>query len=161
MSTNYGNRVMIHKNGEEGGFHIDAMTGAILTPSNERPDWADGLATAMLAERVGHYERALGHHLPETMRTPQAINYADLSWVGVDAEGDEVEIEASQDFRSEVISTILEIDTSVEGWEKLMENAIAGHEADYTYMTQPTDEQTLAEAEGKDFSEAAKKAVEG
>lgn len=161
MTTNNGKRTIVHKNDEEGAIHVDAMTGAILTPNEERPDWTDGLATALLAERVGYYERSLGHHLPENMRTPDAMNYADLSWIGVDAEGDEVEIEASQDFRSEVLSTVLEIDTSAEGWEQLMANAVAGHESDYTYMSQPTDEETLAEAEGQTFSQADKKSAEG
>ena len=161
MTTNNGKRIVIHKNGEEGAFHVDAMTGMILTPADERPIWAEGLATAMLAERVGFYERSIGAQMPEGVRSPDAINYADLSWAAVDAEGDEVEIEASHEFRSEVLAELLQIDTSVAGWETLMENSVASHAADYTYMTQPTDEVTLAEAESVTFGQVEKKAAEG
>lgn len=161
MTTNNGKRILIHKTGEEGAFHVDAMTGMILTPPEERPDWAEGLATAMLAERVGFYERRMGTNIPEVLRAPDAIAYEDLSWVGVDQEGDEVEIEASHEHRSEVLAELLKIDTSVEGWEQLMQTAIAGAEVDYTYRTSPTDEATLAQAEPMNFSDAEKKAAEG
>lgn len=161
MNTNNGKRIIVHKKGEEGAFHVDAMTGLVLTPPEERPMWSEGLATAMLAERVGYYERALGTNIPEGLRAPDAIAYEDLSWIGVDQEGDEVEIEANAEFRSEVLAELLSIDTSVEGWETLMENAVASASVDYTYMTHPTDEETLAEAEPHTFSEAEKKSAEG
>jgi hypothetical protein len=151
MSLN-GKKIIVHKTDAEGAMVIDALTGNIVTPADQRPDWADGYATAILAERVGYYEKRMGSHLPDGLRSPEAINVDDLSWVGVDTEGEEVEIEAKAEYRQTMLSTLLGIDTSADSFDDFM----AGEGAhtvmvDYTYQTHPTDEQTLAEAEGENF----------
>lgn len=161
MTTINGTTIPVHKAGEEGIITIDAMTGQITTPSNERPLWAEGLATAMLAERTGFYERSLGVQMAETFRLPEAFEYADLSWVGVDEEGDEVEIEASHEHRSMVLASALGIDVEEAGWDKALPGAVAEVEVLHSYSTAPTDEQTLAEAEGITFGQVDKKSAEG
>jgi len=161
MNTNNGHTIPVHKAGDEGILLIDAMTGQITTPSNERPAWSEGLATAMLAERWGFYEKALGVQMADQFRTPEAFEYADLSWVGVDEEGDEVEVEASHEHRSMVLAAALGIDVTEEGWDKSIEGTVAEAEVLHTYATHPTDEQTLAEAEGVTFGQVEKKVAEG
>lgn len=149
------NTILVHKTDEAGAIIVDRMTGSILTPSNERPDWAEGLAAAMLAERVGWYENRLGKNLPDTLRSPHACNYADLSWVGVDAEGDEVEIEAAAEYRMTTLAAIMELDLDADNFELPVSGEVAHAFTDYTYTTTPgTDEQTLAEVEGQTFGVA-------
>ena len=161
MNTNNGNTIPVHKSGDEGILTIDAMTGTITTPADERPTWAEGLAVAMLGERTGFYEKRLGALLTEDLRSPEVLEYADLSWVGVDEEGDEVEVEASHEFRSVKLAELLGIDTTEAGWDATMEGAVAEAEVTHTYATHPTDERSLAEAEGVTFGEAEKKAAQG
>lgn len=161
MTTNNGRTIPVHKAGDEGILTVDAMTGTITTPAGERPIWAEGLAVAMLAERVGFYERALGALAAESLRMPEVFEYADLSWVGVDEEGDEVEVEASHSYRSEQLAMHLGIDTSEAGWDASLPGAVAEAEVAHTYQTHPTDERTLAEAEGITFGQVEKQASNG
>lgn len=153
-----GKHIIVHKTGEEQAFIIDAFTGQIITPPQERPQWCEGYAAAMLAERTGWYEKRLGTHLPDGLRSPEVVNTADLSWIGVDEAGDEVEIEADATFRQQNLATILEMDTSPEGFDALLDQHKVGAEVDFTYSTHPTDEQTLQEAQGATFAEDAKAA---
>lgn len=161
--SNNGKRIIVHKDGEEGAFHIDAMTGQVLTPTNELPIWANGFATALLSERVGWYEQRLGAQLPEGIRKPEALNVADLGFVAVDEAGDEVEIEASSEYRQRTLSVMLDIDTAADGWADFMKQFEVGAEVDASYSTAPTDEETLAEAEGSEMpkGEEAAKAANG
>lgn len=145
--------IIIHKTNAEGLLLIDALDGSVITAPEERPDWAEGLAAAMLAERNGWYEKRLGKWLPDALRSPQSMNADDLTWIGVDHEGDEVEIEASTEYRTDILATLLEIDTSADSFELPVDGEVASALVDYTYMTAPTDEQTLAEAEAQDFGE--------
>lgn len=150
------NRIAVTKSGHEGGIHIDALTGQIVTPPEQRPDWAEGYAVALLGERTGWYEKRLGEQLSESIRKPDMIDASDLGWVGVDAEGDEVEIEASHEFRMDVLSGLLNIDRQDFDQERNFQNAIAQAELDHTYVTHATDEATLQEIEGTSFNEVAK-----
>lgn len=161
MTTINGKTIPVSKKDSEGIIEIDAMTGTITTPPGERPDWAEGLAVAMLAERVGYYEKALGATMAEDQRHPEQLHYEDLSWIGVDAEGDEVEVEAIHQFRSEKLAEVLGISTDADNWEDTLQGQLAMHEVEHTYVTHPTDERTLAEAEGVTFQEAEKKAAQG
>lgn len=159
MSNN--GRIAVHKDGEEGAIHIDRLEGRVLTPADDRPEWADGLAAAMLAERVGWYERRLSSQLPEAVRSPDVIAFQDLGWVGVDAEGDEVELEADGEYRMEQLANMLGIDREDYEDEKNFKDAIASAEVDHTYKTQPTDEATLQDAEGQSFTEEQRAAAQG
>jgi len=160
-NTNNGLTIPVHKSDEEGILLIDAMTGQITTPSVERPTWAEGLAVAMLAERTGHYEQRLGAQMAAGLRVPEAFNYADLSWIGVDEEGDEVEVEASHEYRTEQVAKMLGIDTTEAGWDKELPGSVATAEVAFTYSTHPVSEQSLADAEGVTFADADKKANQG
>lgn len=157
MTTN--NRIAVHKEGEEGAIHIDAKEGRVLTQVDERPEWANGLAAAMLAERVGWYERRLGAQLPEAVRSPELIAYQDLEWIGLDAEGDEVHLEADAEFRMNLLAGMMGVDRQDYDDEKNFKNAVASTEVEHTYRTQPTDEATLQEAEGQQFTETERQAA--
>lgn len=146
-------RIIIHKPDSEGAFHIDAMTGAVVTPQNELPDWAEGLASALLAERVGFYEKRLGTNLPEQLRKPNSMAMEDLGWIGVDQEGDEVEIEAVTEYRSEMLGKLLEIDLDNEDLDGQLGGDTLSVLTDYTYETHPTDEKTLLEASDQSFEQ--------
>ncbi|MCC5780514.1 hypothetical protein H7H48_15745 [Nitratireductor sp. B36] len=155
------NRIAVHMEGQEGALHIDGLTGQIVTPNQERPEWADGYAVALLAERIGWYEQRLGHQLPEAIRKPQLLTAQDLGWIGVDAEGDEVEIEANAEHRMELLAGYLGIDRTDFDQERNFAGAIAQADVDHTYVTQATDEATLEQVEGQGFSETQKKAING
>lgn len=150
-----GKHIIVHKTGEEGAMMIDARTGSILTPSNERPVWADGYAAAILGERVGWYEKRLGEHLADKLRSPEVLNVVDLSWVALDENLDEVEIEHDPEFRQNLLSQIMEIGTSAEDFDKLLETYSVGAELAHTYETHPASEETLREAEGASFQEVS------
>lgn len=139
---------------QEGGLLLDARTGQIVTPVDERPEWADGYAVAQLAERNGWYEKRTGQQVEQ----PEFMIATDLAWIGVDAEGDEVEIEANAETRQTILATMLGIDLEdTEGTD--IKGTILSREVDDTYVSQPTSEATLGEIEGQSFEE--KKAVNG
>ncbi|TPJ33698.1 hypothetical protein [Mesorhizobium sp. B2-8-3] len=154
-------QIIITKTGEEGAIFIDHLEGKVLTAADERPEWADGLANAMLAERSGWYEKRLGKQLSAELARPETIAFEDLEWIGIDAEGDEVHLEADQDYRMDKLAEMMGIDRQDFDGEKNFKNAIASAEVAHTYATQPTSEATLEEAEGQSFTEAAKAAANG
>lgn len=153
--------IIITKTGEEGAILVDRLEGKVITAADERPEWADGLANAMLAERSGWYEKRLGKQLSAELARPETLTFEDLEWIGIDAEGDEVHLEADQDYRMDKLAEMMGIDREDFDGEKNFKNAIASAEATHTYTTQPTSEATLEEAEGKSFDEAAKSVVNG
>jgi hypothetical protein len=105
--------IIVHKAGDEGVMEVDALTGAILTANDQRPDWAEGLAAALLQERLTFYETRFGKQSDQFKAVQQAdaIEYLDLGWIGVNEDGDEIEIEANGEHRSEVVAKALGIDT--------------------------------------------------
>ncbi|UIY29207.1 hypothetical protein LZK73_21985 [Neorhizobium galegae] len=150
------NRIAIHKAGHEGAFHITALEGQIVTPFDERPDWAEGYAVALLGERTGWYEQRLGKQLPDSIRKPEMIDVRDLGWIALDHEGSEVEIEADGDYRMDVLAGILNIDREDFDGERNFKDTLAEAEANHSYATHPADEATLEEVEGKSFAEVEK-----
>ncbi len=103
--------VLVHKVNEEGALVLDAITGRITTPLDERPEWSDGLAVAMFNERDQFYSSRLGDKYTAEHKHPEMIAYQDLTWLGAgENEGEAVEIEADADYRMEVVSEILGID---------------------------------------------------
>jgi catechol 2,3-dioxygenase-like lactoylglutathione lyase family enzyme len=103
--------ILVHKEGEEGSIQIDAQTGGIVTEIDQRPDWAEGLSVALLAERNKFYRDRLGSKYAAEHASPEAMSYEDLGWVGADAEGELLEIEASAEHRQGVLSEVL-------GWDE-------------------------------------------
>lgn len=102
-----GKSFVVHKTGEEGGLLIDAMSGAVLPNQPDRPEWSQGYAMAQLVERHGYYAKRLGVQFADTMKQPEAFNADDLAWLGLDEEGQEVEIAASTEYRSQVLKDVL------------------------------------------------------
>lgn len=98
---------LVHKKDAEGALIIDALTGHIIQDPMERPDWSEGLSVALLGERLGYYNTRLGHHFTDDMKKPEAYAYEDLGWIGVDGEGDPLEIEADAEHRMSVIAEVL------------------------------------------------------
>ena len=147
------NRIAIHKAGLEGAFHIDALDGRVVTPVDERPDWAEGFAVALLGERWGWYEQRLGRNLPDSIRKPEMIDANDLGWIAFDHEGQEVEIEADSDHRMDILAGLLNVDREDFDGEKNFQGSLAHAEATHSYATQPTSEATLEEAEGLSFGQ--------
>lgn len=77
-----GKTVIVTKQGEEGGIEIDAFTGIVMNP-NDNPEWATGLANALLAERHIFYSTRLGGLYTDELKQPDALAFEDLSWVHV------------------------------------------------------------------------------
>ena len=104
--------IIVHKEGEEGALTIDPLNGRITTPHDERPDWAEGFAVAMVAERIDFYTKRLGEGTPQctAIVEAQAIEVSDLSWIGVNADGDEMEVEADAETRMNLLSAALGMD---------------------------------------------------
>lgn len=109
--------VVVHKEGEEGTIQVRHLDGIIVAPpQDERPDWAEGLAAAMIQERVTFYSKRLGEaNSPyatqlQSILDADTIAFEDLGWIGVNAEGQEVELEADSEHRMETIGRILGID---------------------------------------------------
>lgn len=105
-----GKVALVHKDGAEGALAIDAITGQVLPNQHDRPDWAEGLVAALLAERHGFYAKRLGSKYADEHAHPEAYQFADLGWVGVDAEGLEVELAADDEYRMDVLAKVLGAD---------------------------------------------------
>ncbi len=162
--TKHNDRILIHTEGQEGGFFISAITGEIIRDdhSEELPEWAEeALVNANLQERRTWYTQRIGETAFLKLGTPDAIEYKDLGWVAVDQEGDLVEIDADNQWRSENLANLLNIDTDADAFDKAIEGAT--HEALIAdeYRKNPTDEETLAEVEGKSFEDVERQAVNG
>lgn len=164
MNTTANARILIHTEGQEGGFFIDALNGQVMMDghTDELPEWADeGIVNANLQERRTFYIARIGEQAFTGMGTPEALDYKDLGWIAADHEGDLVEIEADHQWRQENLASLLELDTSVEGFDKGIEGATAEAMVSETYRTNPTDEQTLEEVEGKSFSDVERQQAQG
>lgn len=106
--------LIVHKEGEEGTLQIEAASGKIVTTLDQRPDWAEGLTTALVQERISFYESRFGAGstaFQSLMNDTTAIEFSDLGWLGVDAEQNELEVSADPHYRSEVVAKALGIDT--------------------------------------------------
>ncbi len=103
----------VHKAGAEGTILIDPMSGKIITPTDQQPDWCEGLATALVQERITFYEKRFGQGSAEfnDIMSASAVEFSDLSWLGVDASGDELELYYDPGYRSEIVAKALGIDT--------------------------------------------------
>lgn len=147
-------RLLVHRDGEEGGFEIEPQgngnTAKVVTPPNDLPDWAinEQIVSADMKERREFYEQRVGAEgYTDILGKEEAIQFQDLKWTAVDNEGDLVIIEPNHSWRLENLADILGLDTSAEAFDAMQHDAMIV--ADYT--ANPTDEQTLAEAERQDF----------
>lgn len=151
------NLIAVHHGDHEGGIHIDATTGGVMTASDDCPEWANGLAVGVLKERNTWYETRLGQ-VPDSILKAEIIDMRDLTWLAWDAERDLMELEADNEFRMDTLATLLNVDREDFDGEKTIAGVIASAEVDHTYTTNPTAEATLEEVEGMGF-EDVKKAV--
>lgn len=150
--------VSVVKAGEEGGIEIDSRTGIIATAVDNRPDWADGLACAMLAERVGYYASRTGRNPP----IPAVLECGDLEWVAIAEDGTELVIEASAEIRQENLAAMIGVDR--ETGEHLPNTGKVTHEREIAMDNRrPAGEPALLDAESRksfgevDTAEAADK----
>lgn len=74
---------LVHKQDAEGAITIDPMTGRILTPLDERPEWAAELTIAQMAERDTFYIDKLGPLYTEDRQHPEVYAFEDLGWLGM------------------------------------------------------------------------------
>ncbi len=104
----------VHKEGQEGTIQVARDTGKIVTSLDQRPDWAEGLTTALVQERISFYEKRLGSGSDDCKRivAADAVEFTDLGWLGMHAEGgDELEVFADPVTRSEMVAKCLGINT--------------------------------------------------
>jgi len=125
MNTN----ITVHHVGLEGSIQVNAQTGIVATPVDDRPTWADGLVCALLAERLSYYygnevlaPRVSREHWPEFGTTP-IIAYQDLGWVALTNEGEQVEIEADLSYRQSLVAGALGLNLDPEA--EVLEGAIS------------------------------------
>lgn len=142
-------RVAITKQGEEGVIEIDAKDGRVLTNSEALPSWAEWVVIAMLNERTGWYQQRTG----ATIILGEHESFEDFEWLGLDHNGDEVHIEADQEFRMAKLADMLGVDLMDIEDAKEFHGQIASAEAEHTYRSQPADEVTLREAERTTFEQ--------
>lgn len=148
------NHIFVHKEGEEGVIALDGATGQIVSPVDSRPDWADGLAVGLLAERTKFYTERLGEEVAAPIVGAKAIAFQDLGWIGLNADQDEMELEADADFRADMIATVLKIDReNLDEDTKAFGDTLAEIEVDRerTNWTQP-EAQAFDEAQLKGFA---------
>lgn len=114
----------VHAEDAEGVLMLDA-NGRIMTDLNDRPEWAHGLAVALLHERIKHYTDRLGAEGAKAHLGKNTLNVEDLCWVAFDEAGDEVEVQASSEFRVQVLATELGVDGEGEIHGAIAERTIA------------------------------------
>lgn len=108
-----GKVTLVHKQGEEGALEIDSVSGLVIPGQWNRPEWAASLVCASLAERHNFYTTRLGSDYADAHRWPEVFAYEDLSWSAVDVDtGEAVDIEASTEFRMEVLAGVVGMDLS-------------------------------------------------
>jgi hypothetical protein len=104
--------VLVHKKDAEGALIVNALTGQIAQPIDERPEWSEGLATALLGERLKFWGDRLGPQFTDELKFPQAIAFEDLGWLIVDEDGEVNETEADAEFRMDLLASYHGIDRS-------------------------------------------------
>lgn len=78
-----GLQTIVHKADHEGAITIDPLTGQVTSPLSDKPEWAEELAIAQVAERHRYYGTALGPLYTADMKMPEAMAFEDLSWLCV------------------------------------------------------------------------------
>ena len=148
-------RILIHKDGEEGGFFITPLGNgdtAKVTDDVDLPDWASNeltaVATADLKERRDWYTARIGEEGFKEFASPEALEFSDLKWTAADEAGDLVDIEPDYQWRAENLATVLGLDTSVEGFD-----AMEGTSVESTYKGDTEGLATLEEGQQKPFNE--------
>lgn len=148
--------VIIHKANCEGGLEVNAMTGIIVTPVGERPDWAAGFAVALLHERDLFYSKRLDPR--DHNAHPEAIDSQDLGWIVINEDGDQAELDASPEFRMAVLAEYAGISRPADlseaikhsgSWKAVAEATLA-FDADRS----DTEARALEEATKADFKSA-------
>lgn len=111
-----GHIALVHRKDAEGVLQIDAVTGQVLPGQHDRPDWAEGLVMAMLAERHIFYASRLGEDAyTAEMRNPEVFAFEDLEWLALktspeeNGADDEYVVEADSEHRMDVIAAALGI----------------------------------------------------
>ncbi len=127
---------IVHKAGHEGAIEIDPITGNILTLAAERPEWAEELTVAQMAERHSYYSQALSTLWTAPLQTPEIIAFEDVCWLAVRADDlsdeqkaealsqdpnydgfEHYELEADTEFRAQVVAAVLGIAGDIETME--------------------------------------------
>lgn len=116
-----GRTIFVHKKDAPGGIQLDAYTGNITTPPADRPDWCEGLVTALLTERYTFYNSRLGPEYAKQHALPDAIAFEDLGWIVINSESTDIdgedgliELQADAEFRMSVIAAVTGIDRAGE-----------------------------------------------
>lgn len=122
-----GKTALVHKHGSEGSLTIDPATGYIITPHDERPDWAEDLTIAQMAERHAFYTNRLADHYTADHQQPEVYAFEDLSWLGArelpetitNEDGTTTDqelftVDADEQFRMEQIATVLGVEAEVD-----------------------------------------------
>jgi hypothetical protein len=171
LTDTTGKSILVHKQDSDGTISLDYLTGQVTTPNDERPEWAEGLATALLAERTGYYAKRLGSAYPPELATADAMAFEDLGWIGhkVDdgGEGIEYELSASEEYRMDCLAKFIGVDRADFDSETPFQNAVAeAHIANDTRRT-PLEVMALDDAAAEGFrmvpatTEAARTGTEG
>ena len=124
--------IVVHRAGQEGTILVCAADGEIVTPIDFRPDWAEGLVVAMLAERLGFYQKRVGPKAAEELRRADAIAFEDLGWIGMTDHGS-VEIEPDSDVRADRVAAALGVDREAFDTEQDFKNVVAEVEIDMDF----------------------------
>lgn len=139
----------VHKKDAEGMLMIDAFTGQVIPDQHDRPEWADGLVLAQLAERHTFYTTRLGANYADAHKDPEVFAFEDLGWLGLNMEdGEETVIAADNEFRMEVIANVLGIDRETGA----IEGALAEAEVYADDTRSPAELAALEQAQATAFS---------
>lgn len=128
-----GRVTLVHKKDHEGVLQIDPLSGWIITPLDERPEWAEGLVSAQTGERHIFYASRLGDKYTEDMKMPEAMAFEDLGWMGLiehDADHPYINpetgaeepfeltvLDADHEFRSEIIAQVNGFTSKDDVWD--------------------------------------------
>ncbi len=122
----------VHKAGHEGVLLIDTLTGVIAPKQEDKPEWAESLVMAHMAERINWYSQKAGPSFPGYLSETYA--FEDLMWTQFSGEYDANEepiletLEYDEEFRMDVLAAFAGLDreTGEVTGRVLAEKAIAG-----------------------------------
>lgn len=103
-------KIIVEHPTEPGILEVNTMTGVIVTPPEDRPDWAAGYAVAVMAERFGFYLGRTGQQVAYT--EGEVYSALDFSWLAVDMEGTEVSVDADDETRMTILTEMLDIEVA-------------------------------------------------
>ena len=139
--------LFVHRKDAEGTLMLERGTGIIVTPIMERPEWAEGLAIALLDEHREWYLKRTGKY-----EEPVVFRFMDLGWVGMTEDEGSAEIFADPEVRQERLAHMLGVNRETGD----IAGALADVEHAFDQERSPEEASAIEDSQAEGFTEVSK-----